>query len=61
MKLIFPEGKGPHSTNSVKCLTDSGHEIEGVKNIQLDIRPDGALEAVIRVYVSGGKVEKPQP
>lgn len=60
MRLVFPDGKGPHSTNGVKCLTDSGHEIEGVRNIQMDIRPDGTLEAVITVCISGSKVEKPQ-
>jgi len=52
IKIVLPEGEGPKPCNGTKVYTESGHEIEGVNRIKIDIRSDCILEAEMTVSVS---------
>ena len=52
IKIVLPEGDGIKACQGTRVFTESGHEIEGVNRIKIDIRSDCILEAEMTVSVS---------
>jgi hypothetical protein len=51
IKIVLPEGEGVKSCHGTKVFTSDGVEIKNITRIQLDLRADSFLEAIITVAV----------
>ena len=52
IKIVLPEGKGLKQCQGTRVFTESGHEIEGVSRIKIEIIGDCMLQAEMTVSVS---------
>jgi hypothetical protein len=51
IKIVLPEGKGAKSGRDTRFYTDEGHEINGVTGCNIEILPNGVIQARLDMIV----------
>jgi hypothetical protein len=52
VKIVLPEVDGIKVASGTRVYTESGHEIENICRIEIDLQPDSIIAAKITVPVS---------